>query len=409
MDDSILVKLAGKYGTPLYVYDGDLIQERCRQFMKAFEGFPVRVKCCYAVKANTNLALLKLIQGEGYGADVVSVGELDAALKSGFKPQDIIYTSNSKSEADVRATLAAGVNLTADNISEVELVKKMGGSRIAFRVNPDVNASTHQKISTALRGSKFGMHFEGDIAFKAVKKAVELSLKVSGIHCHIGSNIKDASAFSEVAHKMVDFAVRLKSELGIQLEFIDFGGGLGIRYKDEAVITLPEFAKAYGNIVADGVGRLGYKPDVWFEPGRFIVGEAGILLAKVNSLKETPQKRFINVDAGFNDLIRPAMYDAYHNIRVAGKAGGGFSYDVAGHLCESGDVLGKDRNLPEVRVDDTVVIENAGAYGFSMASNYNSQPLPAEVLVRKGRADLIRERQSIHELYIRQKMPKDII
>ncbi len=409
MDDALLKRIAGEYGTPLYAYDGDLITERSRAFKAAFRDFPSQVKCLYAVKANTSLAILRLIRREGYGADVVSSGELDAALKSGYLPEDIIYTSNGKSMADVEAAVAAGVNITADNMSDLSLVKDAGGKSVAFRVNPDVNANTHPKISTALAGSKFGLHFQGDWAYRAVETALGMGLKPSGIHCHIGSNIKETSAFQEAAHKMMAFALRLKDELGIRLDFMDLGGGLGVRYRDEAAVTPEDFAKAYRNIVADGVHRLGYRPEFWFEPGRYLVAEAGVLLASALSVKETPMKRFVNVDAGFNCLIRPAMYDAYHNIRVLGKPGGQVRYDVAGYLCESGDILGKDRMLPEVAAGDIVAIENAGAYGYSMASNYNSMPLPAEALVRGGRAELVRERQAHQELYIRQTVPKDLL
>jgi len=408
MDDSLLVKLAGKYGTPLYVYDGDLVQARCRGFREAFRVFPAEVKCLYAVKANSNLAVLRLIQREGYGADVVSQGELDAALKSGFRPEDIVYTSNSKSAADLKAAVEAGVNVTVDNAAEVDMLKRAGGGRIAFRVNPDVDANTHPKISTALRGSKFGLHFEGGIALDAVKKALNLGLDVAGIHCHIGSNVTDMSGFAEAAGRVFDFAVDLK-ELGVELDFIDLGGGLGVKYRDEPAASAGDFAGAYAPVVADGLRRLGYRPQLWFEPGRYIVAEAGVLLARVNSVKKTPERTFINVDAGFNDLIRPAMYDAYHRVRVAGKTGEAGAYDVAGNLCESGDILARDRRLPDTKAGDLIVIENAGAYGYSMASSYNSMPLPAEVLVRGGKAELIRERQSIEEVYIRQKIPEDLL
>jgi diaminopimelate decarboxylase len=408
MDDSLLVRLAGEYGTPLYVYDGGLVQARCREFKGAFRDFPVEVKCCYALKANSSLALLRLIQREGYGADVVSRGELDAALKAGFRPEHIMYTSNSKCEADLQAAVEAGVNVTVDNTSEIEVLRRVGGDKVAFRVNPDVDANTHPKISTALRDSKFGLHLEGNIAYNAVRQAKKMGLKVVGLHCHIGSNIKDASVFRDAAGKMLDFAVRLW-KLGIKLDFIDLGGGLGIRYRDEGVVTPAEFAQSFRGVVIPGIEQLGYTPDVWFEPGRYIVGEAGVLLARVNSVKSTPEKTFINVDAGFNDLIRPAMYDAYHNVRVAGKAGADRTYDVAGNLCESGDILARDRNLPEVMAGDVIVVENAGAYGYAMASSYNSMPLPAEVLVRGDRIDLIRNRQDIQEIYIRQKIPEDLL
>jgi len=408
MDDKTLSKLANEYGTPLFVYDGGLIQDRCREFKEAFKGFPLEVKCCYAVKANTSLALLRLIKNMGYGADIVSIGELNAALRAGFNPQDIIYTSNSKNAQDIEAAVVAQVNITVGNITEIELLKEAGGDKISFRVNPEVSADTHPKISTSLRGSKFGLHIEDDIAFNAVQKALELGLKVSGIHCHIGSNIKDTTAFKEAAEKMIYFAVKIKEELDVELDFIDFGGGLGVRYKDEEVTTPKDFTQAYKEVVSEKIEDLGYTPQAWFEPGRYIIAEAGILLTRVNSIKKTPEKKFLNTDAGFNNMIRPAMYDAYHNIRVIEKKGDDETYDVAGNLCESGDILGKDRMLPKASVGDVIAIENAGAYGYSMASNYNSKPFPAEVLVRGKEFDLIRERQDIEDLFSRQKIPSDL-
>jgi len=408
MDDSTLRKLAFRHGTPLYVYDGNLIVERCRQFKKAFDGYPAKVRFCYAVKANTNLAILTLIRKQGYGADVVSGGELDAALKAGFAPDGIIYTSNSKTEGEIKAAVKAGIKITADNLADISLVKSAGGRKIAFRVNPDVEANTHPKISTALRDSKFGLHFQDDMAFKAVKKAIDAGLSPSGIHCHIGSNIKDSGAFTEAAEKMMAFAKKLKDELDVKLSFIDLGGGLGVQYKDEKTLAPEEFSAASKKVVSDGIKKLGYAPEIWFEPGRFIVAEAGVVLAKVNSVKETPAKKFANVDCGFNTLIRPAMYDAYHKVRVLGKKGESETYNIAGNLCESGDILAKERALPRIERGDIIVIQNAGAYGFSMASNYNSQPLPAEALVRGGRAMIIRERQNIKDLYLRQKSPSGL-
>jgi diaminopimelate decarboxylase len=410
MDDAQLLDIAGRYGTPVYAYDGDYIRNQCVTFRDSFKNFPSKVKCCYAIKANTNLAILKIIRKEGFGADVVSQGELDAAIKSGFKPQDIVYTSNSKSRADIEAAVKAGVNLTVGNTHEITLVKESGGEKIAFRVNPDVDAKTHPKISTSLMGSKFGLHFEGDIAFDAAKKALDAGLKVSGIHCHIGSNVKQMDAFMDAAKKMFSFAQRLSDELGIKLEFIDLGGGLGVRYDDEEIVSVQEFASSYLPIVEGGVGALGYSPDIWFEPGRYIVAESGILLSRVNSIKETPAATFINLDTGFNHLMRTALYDAYHNIRAVGKKGTKKKYHVAGNLCESGDLFGKDRPIAsDIQAGDIIAIENAGAYGYSMSSNYNSVPQTPEILVRGGMADLIRERQDIQELYVRQRIPKDLM
>jgi len=408
MEDKLLAGLAGEHGTPLYVYDGELIRERCKAFKGAFSGLPAQIRCLYAIKANTNLAILRIIRDEGFGADIVSSGELDAAISAGFDPDMMMYTSNSKSLADMEAAIEAGVHMTVGNMTELEYFKKAGGERIAFRVNPDVDAKTHPKISTSLAGSKFGLHFSEGIAFEAARDAVQMGLKVAGIHCHIGSNVKDMSGFLQAAEKMVLFAEKLKEELDIMLDFIDLGGGLGVPHEGEKVVPVEEFGAAYGPVIEDAVARLGYEPQFWFEPGRYLVAEAGVLLAKVNSVKKTPTKSFVNADAGFNDLIRPAMYDAYHHIRVLGKSGEDAVYDIAGNLCESGDILGKGRMLPKVSAGDIIAVENAGAYGFSMASNYNSMPFPAEVLVRGERADVIRDRQSIQELYLRQRMPDDL-
>ena len=408
MEDKLLKKLAEEHETPLYVYDGYLIEQRCKEFREAFADFPVEVKCCYALKANTNLAILSLIKNQGFGADVVSTGELDACMKVGFNPADVIYNSNSKSESEIKAALDAGINLTVGNTTEIGLLKKFGGKKIAFRVNPDVQANTHAKISTALHDSKFGLHFEDDIAYNAVKKARDIGLKVSGIQCHIGSNIKDASAFTDTGKKMMQFASRLKEELDITLDFIDFGGGLGVPYNNEKALKPGGFATAYKKPIEEGLDKLGYKPECWFEPGRFIVAEAGVLLTKVNSVKKTPAKKFVNVDSGFNTLLRPAMYDAYHQVHVVGKKGVEETYDIAGSLCESSDILAKERKLPKIDEGDVIAIHNAGAYGFSMASAYNSKPLPAEVLVRRDRVDVIRERSGIEDLYWKQKIPSDL-
>ena len=396
--------LAKEHGTPLYVYDGDMIAQRCETFKEAFEDFPAKVRCLYAVKANSNLAVLRLIGGFGFGADIVSRGELDAVQKCGFDPDMVMYTSNSKSLEDIEEAVEAKVHVTVGNVAELEYLKKAGADRAALRVNPLVDAKTHPKISTALADSKFGLHIMGGIADQAVDSAVSLGLSVSGLHCHIGSNVRQMDGFLEAAKKVIDYAVGLK-ERGIILDFIDLGGGLGVSYGGEEVVSAQNFAASYLPLVTDAIVRLGYEPQFWFEPGRYIVAEAGVLLCGVNSVKKTPHKAFVNVDGGFNDLVRPAMYGAYHHMRVLGKEGEDAKYDIAGNLCESGDILGKDRMLAKVSAGDIIAIENAGAYGYSMASTYNSMPLPAEVLVRGGESDIIRSRQGIDELYLRQRMP----
>ncbi|HHQ44683.1 MAG TPA: diaminopimelate decarboxylase [Candidatus Altiarchaeales archaeon] len=404
MDDSVLKKAAEKYGTPLYVYDKAIIDRQCDAFKKAFKGLPWEFGIRYAFKANTNPEILSIIRSHGFGGDIVSIGELEAGLNAGFKPKDLVYTSNSKSREELARALAAGVCITHGNIMECEILNEIAKERgvvanVAFRVNPDVDAKTHPKISTGLKGSKFGLHFERNLAFNAFKFAKDLeNINPVGLHCHIGSQITDMSGFADAAGKLIDFAQKLDKELGVRLDFLDFGGGLGVSYDGRPVVGVEEFAGEYKKILADEGGKLSYRPNAFFEPGRYLVAESGVLLTKVNSIKETPYKKFVNVDSGFNTLVRPVMYDAYHPVRVVGKTGGDITYDIAGNLCESGDILAKERNLPKVEVNDIIEIGLAGAYGYSMSSNYNSKPKPAEVLVDGGKIKLIRKRQDLRDV-----------
>ena len=411
MEDKLLLKLARRHGTPLYVYDGELIKDRYNRFSSAFKQLKPRI--CYAYKANTSLAICSLLRKIGAGADCVSIGEVLTALKVGVNPKDIMYTSNSKTKEELSTALEAGVNITHDNTDELETLAEIAEAkgreaRVSFRVNPDINPKTHPKIATGFRGSKFGLHFENDLAFKAYERALKLKkVNVAGVHCHIGSQIMETEPFVEAAKKMMEFAVRLKRELGLKLEFTDLGGGLGLPYKGGGLE--PEtLAKAVTPEIREGFRSLGYEPAIVFEPGRYLVGESGVLLTTVNSVKETPYKKFVNVDCGFNTLMRPVMYDSYHQVRVLGKKGAGETYDIAGNVCESGDILARDRKLPKVMKGDTIAVMDAGAYGMSMASTYNSRPMPAEVLVRGGKTDLIRERWTQEDLYLRQSIPADL-
>ena len=414
MEDTLLMGLAQEHGTPLYVYDGDLVSRRFEEFTREFKQRYGKVRVCYAVKANSSLALLRLLARRGCGADVVSGGEIKIALDAGIRPEDIVYTSNSKSRDEIALAVESGVSITHGNITELDVCAEVAGelgvpAHLAFRVNPDVSARTHPKIATGLRNSKFGVHFEGDLAFNAYERASELeSVEVIGLHCHIGSQITEADAFREAVSKMTSFAVRLERELGLKLEFIDVGGGLGISYGDGDSLTLEDYADIVSETFVEGIKDLSYEPILVLEPGRYLVGPAGVLLTSVNSVKRTPVKNFVNVDAGFNTFARPAMYDAYHGVKVLGKTGEAETYDIAGNICESGDILASDRMLPEVDVGDVVAILDAGAYGFSMASEYNMRPLPAEVLVRKGEAELIRSRRTVDEMLDEQRIPDDL-
>jgi len=409
--DTLLTKLASEHGTPLYVYSEGEVARRYEDYSEAASSTYQKSRVFYAMKANSSLAILSKLAELGAGVDCVSGGEVETALHAGFKAQDIIFTSNAKTDEELKLALARKVCITHGNIEELEVLGELAAAekkraRVSFRINPDVSASTHPKIATGLRDTKFGLHIEGDIAFGAYEIAGKLDgVSVEGVHAHIGSQILETSGFVEAAEKIFKFAARLKDELGIKLKFIDLGGGLGIPYKEEDEELSPaQLMKDLAPAIKDGVKALGYEPTLIFEPGRYIVGPAGVLLTRVLSTKETPARNFVNVDAGFNTLARPAMYDAYHRVTVAGKDGKHGVYDVAGNVCESGDILARERALPKVERGDVLVFHDAGAYGMSMASEYNSRPLPAEVMVREnGEAELIRERGTVKELWKKQR------
>jgi diaminopimelate decarboxylase len=355
--------------------------------------------------------VVRILRAEGAGAEVVSEGELELALRLGFAGQEVLFTSNSKRPSEIERALEAGAVLNVDSEDELEQVAanaraKKTSARISFRLNPAVDPHTHAKIATGVVDSKFGLHFSDGTALRAVKRALELAptVKLVGLHSHIGSQITEPEPFRLAAEEMVEFVVRLHRELGVRLEFVDLGGGLGIPYRDgQEVMSADAWAQAQAEPLLAAMAALGDElPELWIEPGRALVADAGILLARVNSVKTTPIKTFVNVDAGFNTLMRPVMYDAYHRVRAVGKEGTGASdlklVEIAGNVCETGDILASARELPPLAAGDLVAILDAGAYGFSMASEYNSRPLPAELLVRGGKAELVRVRGSFADL-----------
>jgi len=417
MDFSDLIKIAKKNGTPTYVYYEDRIRENYREFYSAFNKRYKRVKVLYAYKANSNLAICHILRKEGSGADVVSKGELKTALNVGVPSEDIIFTNNCKTEEELQSALEAGILINIDSLDELQLLgrisnKKKKKAKISFRINPGVDPKTHSKVATGLRESKFGIHIENGLAFNAYRLAGEMqSMEILGIHMHIGSQITEVSPFVDGVEKLMEFVLRLKNELGIELKFVDIGGGLGIPYQEERIATPEDLANAIIPVIKKWNKRLSYEPELWLEPGRYLVGNSGILLCRVQSVKETPYKKFVNVDAGFNILLRPAMYNAYHRIRVLGKENENSTerYDIAGNICESGDILARDRELPKIIAGDILAILDTGAYGFSMSSRYNSRPLPAEVLIRSdGSVELIREREGFEDLFLHQRVPEDL-
>ncbi|MDI9632567.1 MAG: diaminopimelate decarboxylase [Methanolinea sp.] len=397
--------LAGRFGTPLYVTDQDRIVSLYRSFREALASRYPNVKVLYAAKANGNLAVLRALAREGAGADVFSSGELTLALMAGMRPEDLLFNGSSKSAADLALAVEKGVAVSLDSIDELHQLDRISReagevTRVAFRVNPALDVPTHRKIATGLATSKFG------IPHAMVKDAYGEAtacegVEPVGIHCHIGSQILDVEPFAQAARVMAGI-VRDLAGMGIRLEFVDLGGGLGIPYRrsqGEEAPTPGEYADAVVPPVRELSRELGTTLSLWVEPGRFLVADSTVLLTRVNSVKRA-HKNFVNVDAGFNLLVRPAMYDAYHEVVVAGKAGapGTEVYTVTGPICESGDILAEDRLLPRVAAGDLIAVLDAGAYGFAMSSQYNGRPRCAEVLVHRGEAALMRRAETIADL-----------
>ncbi len=394
-EDVPLAEIARRYGTPCYVYSRAALEGAYRSFEQAFAGQPHLI--CYAVKANPNLAILNLFARLGAGFDIVSGGELKRVLAAGGDPGKVVFSGVGKSEAEIRLALEAGI-LCFNVESEPELLRlnEIAGALgkhapVSLRVNPNVDPKTHPYISTGLKENKFGVEYER--ALDLYLEASRLShLIVRGIDCHIGSQITEVSPFVDALDRVLDLVDRLALQ-GVAIEHLDIGGGIGIRYKDETPPDLDDYARR----VREKVAGRGLK--ILLEPGRALVGNAAVLLTRVEYLKPGTGKNFAIVDAAMNDLMRPALYDAYHEIvPVAPRAGEARRYEIVGPVCESGDFLGHDRLLA-LAAGDLLAIMSAGAYGMSMSSNYNTRPRAAEVLVAGRDVFLIREREQVEQLY----------
>ncbi|PKM92577.1 MAG: diaminopimelate decarboxylase [Elusimicrobia bacterium HGW-Elusimicrobia-4] len=391
IDDVSVFDAAVKVGTPFYLYGKKKLLEN----YKALDGAFSKVKhiICYAVKANENPQILKILAEKGCGVDIVSVGELNLAVSCGVSCQKIVFAGVGKKDDEIREALKKDILMfNVESIPELYRIDKIAKSlgriaRISFRVNPDINAKTHPHITTGLPHNKFGLCFEE--AFEGYLLASELkNINIVGLHLHIGSQITDKDSF-ELASKKVSGYIKKLSDVKIKLRYIDMGGGLGIKYKDEKIITPAEYAQAV-------MSNLPKNHTIILEPGRFIVAEAGILVTKIIYIKKTSKKNFLIVDAGMNDLVRPAIYGAYHDIiPVALRDGVKHKWDIAGPICESSDIFAKDRQMPKVSEGDYLAILCAGAYGYSMSSNYNMRPRPAEVLVEGKKWRVIRCREKL--------------
>jgi diaminopimelate decarboxylase len=406
IEDVDAVQLAREFGTPLYVTSEAKLRNNIRAYHSAFPD----AEKYFAVKANGNLTILRILAQEGAGADVFSCGELSLAGLAGIPKDKILFNGNSKSEHDHRTALGAGVRISVDCREELESLSNVAAqlniwAEVMFRVNPDVSVKTHPKIATGLKTSKFGIPVI-QVAQTYLQAMDMTGIEPVGLHCHIGSQILDVSPFTEAMSRMMDITEEVVNAGG-DVKRIDIGGGLGIQYMPDTPAPTPaDLAKGILPIFQDRCQEMGIKPKLILEPGRSIVADTTIMLARVNVVKQA-HVNFVGIDAGFNVLARPMLYDSYHHVVVANKAGRQAEemYTVVGPICETGDILAKDRKLPQVERGDVLAFFDAGAYGFSMASQYNGQPRPAEVLVSGDKAEMIRRAEDYSVLLAGQRIP----
>jgi diaminopimelate decarboxylase len=393
-----LAQIAERYGTPCYVYSRAALTEAWRAFDAAFAGRDHLV--CYAVKANSSLAVLNVLARLGSGFDIVSGGELARVLGAGGDPRKVVFSGVGKSAEEMRQALAAGILcFNVESEGELERLDRVAGevgrsAAVSLRVNPDVDPRTHPYIATGLKRNKFGVAWQDAPGLYRRARGMR-HLEVAGIGCHIGSQLTELAPFTAALDRVLELADRLQSE-GISLTHVDVGGGLGIRYRDESPPAFQDYARA----LTERLGKRALK--LMLEPGRALAGNAGVLLTRVEYLKYGTEKNFAVVDAAMNDLLRPALYDAWHDVLpVSGAASERKTYDIVGPVCESGDFLARDRALA-LREGSLLAILSAGAYGMSMSSNYNTRPRAAEVMVDGATAHLIREREAVPELMARE-------
>ena len=405
IEDVSLEDIAQRFGTPCYVYSRAAIEHAYAEYVRALASLRGRPPAlvCYSVKANSNLAVLGLMARLGAGFDIVSGGELARVIAAGGDPRKVVFSGVGKSEDEIAHALEAGILcLNLESESELERVAAIAarmGKRapVAFRVNPDVDARTHPYISTGLRQSKFGVpHEDAERLYRVAARMPEI--RIVGIGCHIGSQLLDPAPYIEAVQRLAVLADRIQAA-GIALSHFDIGGGIGIRYRDERPHSIGEF-------ISGALGALGERTmTLIVDPGRSIVGNAGVLLTRIEYAKHSESKNFLVVDAAMNDLLRPALYDAWHEVRPVQEAPRGAErvYDIVGPVCESGDFLARDRRLA-VRAGELLAILSTGAYGMAMSSNYNSRPRAAEVMVQGNNTHLVRRRERLEELFALERL-----
>jgi len=401
-----VAEIAQKVGTPFYLYSYSTLVRHFNVFNNAFEGIPHLI--CYSAKANSNLALLRLFINLGGGVDVVSGGELYRAIKGGADPKKIVFSGVGKREDEIEYALKTGILMfNVESSQELQVINEVAGrigkrAPVSIRVNPDIDPKTHPYISTGLKQNKFGIDIlRAPMAYRLASQLP--NLEVVGIDCHIGSQLVEVEPVVEALRKLKGLVENLRKE-GMEIRYLDLGGGLGITYEDEEPPHPVEYA---ANILEE---LRGFGCTLILEPGRVIAGNAGVLISKVLYIKENEEKRFVIVDAGMNDLVRPSYYGSYHQILpVKEEAQEEIVADVVGPICESSDFLAKGRKLPRLAPGELIAVMSAGAYGFSMSTNYNSRPRVAEVLVRDDQMFVIRQRESYEDLIRGEEIPEFLI
>ncbi|HOJ09365.1 MAG TPA: diaminopimelate decarboxylase [Clostridiales bacterium] len=392
-------KLLKEFGSPLYVYNEGILRERCREMANLipYGNF----KSNFSIKANSNLELLKIARDEGLNADAMSPGEIYVLLKAGFKPDEILYISNNVSEEEMKYAIDRGILVSIDSLSQLEMLGRINyGGKVAIRFNPGVGAGHCEKVITGGKKTKFGVNLDLVPEVKNILK--KYNLKLAGINQHIGSLFMEGDSYAEGAKTVLETAKQFED-----IEFVDFGGGFGIPYRKQEGqprLDIKELGEKLAQLVKEWTKEYGKEVRVKIEPGRYIVAECGILLGTVYAVKKNYGHTYAGTDLGFNTLMRPVMYDSYHEIEVYknGRPADGNKMvvvDIVGNICESGDIMAKERNLPAISEGDIIGVMDAGAYGYSMASNYNNRLRPAEVLIKQdGTAKLIRRRDTLEDL-----------
>lgn len=396
-DQTSLSEVAEKFGTPFYAYSIDAFVDRYKELYKAFRSLKPLI--CFSVKSNSNLSVMKSLVDAGAGLDIVSGGELFRAKKVGADPKKIVFASVGKHEGEIAEAISAGILMfNVETEPELEVINRVASQKniiqsVTLRINPDVKPKTHKYITTGSKENKFGMSFE--TAFRIFTESYRYPhLRFIGIHLHIGSQIMEAAPFIKAINRAADFVGRLRKS-DIPIEYLNIGGGLGITYSDEKPQTAQQFAKKVKPLIE----KLNLK--LILEPGRYISGNSGVLVTKILYWKQTNAKTFAIVDAGMNDLLRPSIYGAYHEIIPMNKPSARvpkIPVDVVGPICESGDFLGKDRQLPRMKEGDLLVVKSAGAYGFTMSGNYNSRPRACEIVIRKSKYEVAKRRETYNDL-----------